>query len=171
MPVVNPYDFLDDQSAENNDEDTPVAKEDDYDENEDTKDPPEDDSSDTTAKPENGEQPKPDGTTDAATETPKRARSEQDVEDNAATKLGVTKAQLAKAKQLIEKAAKQGLSFQDATTISQTDKTQVWKTAEQSFEFTQPDGAKSKEFAVIATVVFDPTKGTLISHPIGVQNA
>ena len=93
------------------------------------------------------------------------------MEDNAATKLGVTKAQLAKAKQLIEKAAKQGLSFQDATTISQTDKTQVWKTAEQSFVFTQPDGTKSKEFAVIATVVFDPTKGTLISHPIGVQNA
>ena len=83
----------------------------------------------------------------------------------------MTKSQLAKAKELIEKAAKQGLSFQDDTTISLTDTTQVWKTTEQSFEFTRRIGAKSKEFAVIATVVFDPTKGTLISHPIGVQIA
>jgi hypothetical protein len=164
--MVNPLDLFERESLEFNDDDTPPPTENDSVDDETNEDPPMDD---TATK--DGEQPKADGATDAATETPKRARPEQDAEDIAATNLGVTKSQLAKAKELIEKAAKQGLSFQDDTTISLTDTTQVWKTTEQSFEFTRRIGAKSKEFAVIATVVFDPTKGTLISHPIGVQIA
>ena len=155
---INPQDFLELESIETNGDESPFPEENDDDDDKDTEDHPTDDA---TVK--DGEQPKTDGTTEPATETPKRARSEDAAEDMAA-KLGMTNAQLNKAKQLVEKAANQGLSFHDGTTIELSDKTQLWKTTEQKFKFTQPGGDTSTMFAAIGIFVYDAAKGTLMYH-------
>jgi hypothetical protein len=160
MSAINPLDFFERESEENNGDDTPPATENDWVEVE-TNDRSRMD--DTATK--DGEQPKADGNTNPGTETPKRARVDPapiDEVDNSAAKLAMTEHQLAMAKKLVVNAAKQGLSFSDGTTMKFTEKTMVYQTAEALLELTHPDGSKSDKFGCFGVFVSDPTKSTLI---------
>jgi hypothetical protein len=160
MSAVNPQDFFERESEENNGDDTPPATENDWVEVETNKRPRMDD---TATK--DGEQPKADGNTNPGTETPNRARVDPapiDEVDNSAAKLAMTEDQLAMAKKLVVNAAKQGLSFSEGTTMKFTDKRMVYQTAEAFLELNHPDGSKSDKFGCFGVFVSDPTKSTLI---------
>jgi hypothetical protein len=160
MSAVNPQDFFERESEENNGDDTPPATENDWVEVETNERPRMDD---TATK--DGEQPKADGNTNPGTETPKRARVDPpsiDEVDNSAAKLAMTEDQLAMAKKLVVNAAKQGLSFSERTTMKFTDKRMVYQTAEALLELNHPDGSKSDKFGCFGVFVSDPTKSTLI---------
>ena len=160
MSAVNPLDFLERESEENNGDDNPPATENDWVEVETNERPPMDDTA-----PKNGEQPKADGNIKPGTETPKRARVDPapiEEVDNSAAKLAMTEDQFAMAKKLVVNAAKQGLSFHERTTMQFTDKRMVYQTAEAFLELNHPDGSKSDKFGCFGVFVSDPTKSTLI---------
>ena len=160
MSAVNPLDFFERESEENNGDDTPPATENDWVEVETDEHPRMDD---TATK--DGETPKAVENTNPGTETLKRARVDPapiSEVDNSAAKLAMTEDQLAMAKKLVVKAAKQGLSFSEGTTMKFTDKTMVYQTAEAFLELNHPDGSKSDKFGCFGVFVSDPTKSTLI---------